>query len=904
MDIQWTRTAKERGAEQRMTKGVWTTIKYKNEVFDPTLSETDPKKYRPTIYLWTRDTDLKRHRLVIKDFKPYFYVIPAVKSEANEIFNSPEIEKWEEVDFNGRKLYKIYTYIPGFVTKLRSLVTTRFAQAAAREADVLFELRFLIDKGIRGSLEWDEQGNIRPLSEDLNIPLRKVYIDIEIHADRQVEGGGMQKDEFIRCITAYDSYERVYYTWYFNEYDLKLSGDDSWKITWCRTIEEMLKSFLEYVRDRDPDVITGYNVDFDLLNIQQEALRQGLGKELSYLSALWDLGYVGLKKGTKKRRIRGVDWSHSGLLIDGREVIDILDCIRMISRSQLRSYTLDFVVKQFLDPNEGKITYQGKPVSSNIIKVWDESPMTVLQYNKHDVELVVKLDEKNELIGFLDQLRKTVGVRLDDAFSNQRMIDTEALRRRDFPLPSKFERKHEEEEETYKGALVIAPVPGLHKWVVCLDYKSLYPTIIRTFNIDTDTFISHEKLLRKGAEYYEFTNLEGTKKWRFYKEPRGLFPQMLDDFTRMRDEYRKQLAGEKDTEKKRLLDIKQEVVKVLSNAVYGAFGYRSRKHNLEVAEAVTAFGQRMIKFAGEVAEELGMKVIYGDTDSVFVATGANNYGEAYNAGLRLQDEIMRRIPRYIHQFNVSSKEKCLFEIKFEKVYSKFFIGAQKGKAVKKRYCGYVLEKDGSSHLDVKGFDIRRSDTSDFAVKLQRKLIETLLKGKEKEKVLEEIANELNRITEVPLEEIGVPSAITKPLTEYKSNAVQKRAAENANKYLNTKYKYGSKPLRLYIIPPQPEQLYPKMAKRSEAERDALAEELKKLDVIAFDQTIELPGWVKVDYKRMLALTVKPKIERFLEALEITWEEIQKYLKPELRVEKKRKRKELPLDVYFGGKTNA
>jgi DNA polymerase elongation subunit (family B) len=378
---------------------------------------------------------------------------------------------------------------------------------------------------------------------------------------------------------------------------------------------------------------------------------------------------------------------------------------------------------------------------------------------------------------------------------------------------------------------------------------------------------------------------------------------MLDDFTRMRDEYRKQLAVEKDPEKRRLLDIKQEVVKVLSNAVYGAFGYRSRKHNLEVAEAVTAFGQRMIKFAGEVAEELGMQVIYGDTDSVFVATGANNYGEAYNAGLRLQDEIMRRIPKYIRQFHVSPSEKCLFEIKLEKVYSKFFMGAQKGKAVKKRYCGYVLEKDGS-HLDVKGFDIRRSDTSEFATKLQRKLIETLLKGKEKEKVLEEIANELNRITEVPLVEIGVPSAITKPLNEYKSNAVQKKAAENANKYLNTKYKYGSKPLRLYIIPPQPEELYPKLAKRSEAERDALAEELQKLDVIAFDETIELPKWVKVDYKRMLALTVKPKIERFLEALEITWEELQKYLKPELRIEKKRKRKEIPLDVFFGGKTSA
>ena len=216
-------------------------------------------------------------------------------------------------------------------------------------------------------------------------------------------------------------------------------------------------------------------------------------------------------------------------------------------------------------------------------------------------------------------LRKQVGVRLSDAFSNQRMIDTEALRRRTYPLPSKFTSK-KSSKDSYRGALVVEPKLGIHSWVVCLDYKSLYPTIIRTFNIDTDTFISNEKALH-GREVYKFSNEDNSKTWMFLKKPRGLFPQMLDDFTSLRDRLKRQLRKEKDPEKKRLLDIKQEVIKVLSNATYGAFGYRSRKHSMECAEAVTTFGQKMIRLANKIAEDNGFTVVYGDTDSVFVLAG-------------------------------------------------------------------------------------------------------------------------------------------------------------------------------------------------------------------------------------------------------------------------------------------
>jgi len=891
------------------TKGVWTCIKYKDEVVDDTLSETDPRKRRPAIYLWARGTDLLRHRLKIIGFKPYFYTIPQIKGDANYIFEMPEIETYELVEFGKKKLYRIYTYVPGFVTKVKRAIQQRFAQAAVREGDVLFELRYLIDQGLRGEIDWYDISNPVPINEELTIPLRKIYIDTEIYSKRAgVREGRMFEREFIKCLSAYDSYEKIYHTWYYNEYDLNLQGDASWKIIWCRSIDEMMKAFLFFVKERDPDVITGYNVDFDLLNIRQESLRRGLSTEFNYFSALSDLGYAVKDPVTKKHRIRGVDWTRRGLLFDGREVIDILDCIRMIARTQLRSYTLDYVVKKFLDKNEGKLTYKGLPIAPNLTWIWEEAPEAVLQYNKHDVELAVKLDEKNDLLNFLDMLRKTVGVRLEDAFSNQRMIDSEALRRRRFPLPSKFTSK-KDETETYKGALVVTPILGLNAWVICLDYKSLYPTIIRTFNIDTDSYVVDMKFLPEGKPVYKFSNTDGSKTWVFLKSPRGLFPQMLDDFTALRDSLRAKYEKEKDPDKKRLLDTKQEVVKVLSNAVYGAFGYRSRKHNLEVAEAIAAFGQKMIKLSADIAVELGMKVIYGDTDSIFVCTGKNNYGEAYNLGVKLQDEIMRRIPKFTYQFNV--EERNLFQITLEKVYDRFFMAMGKsGKAAKKRYCGRIILKDGKVKLDVKGLDTKRSDTSEFAGDLQQRLLETLLEGKSKTELAKQISAELNGIDKLPREKIGVPSAISKPLKKgYKKNPIQKKAAENANKYLGTHFDFGSKPLRVYIKVPAREKIFPRSGKKTEAQKKAQEEELKSLNVIAFDNTTPIPDWLEIDYHKMLTLTVKPKIEKLLESMEITWSEIDELLRPEFQKQKKipkgkKADPSLKLDQFFGGTKSA
>jgi len=859
-------------------RGTWVAIKYKNEVVDPSLPETAPDKRRPVIYLWIRGEDRKRYRLRIKGFRPYFYLPLWFKSKAESFLEVPEIEKVKEESFPNGKYLRVFTYIPSQVRKLRQIIAKAFVQRVVKEADILFELRFLIDKKIRSSVEWTSEKDLRALDRDLGIPLRKCYLDLEVWTKRKITGK-MRKDEYIKCISAYDSYNREYITWYYNEKDLGLKEEKDWKIVFCSSVEELVKSFLKWIVEKDPDVITGYNIDYDLMKLREESLRRGLGEELDSLSSLYDLGYRIGRPVWKKHRIRGVDWKRRGILIDGREVIDILDLIRMISPSQLPEYTLDYVSKKFVSKDEGKLKWNGKPIARHIQEVWKEDPLLVLRYNRKDVELCVELDAKNDLIDFLDHLRKAVGVRLTDALSQQRMIDTEALRRRTYPLPSKFRTK-EEGKETYKGALVIEPKLGLHEWVVCLDWKSLYPSLIRTFNIDTDTFVRRKKGLKR-ENYYVLKNKEGTKEWWFKKSPRGLFPRMLDDFVSWREELKRKMARTKDQEERRLLNIKQNALKVLANATYGSFAYRSRKHSYEVAEAVTSMGQVMIEFASKVAQEKGFEVLYGDTDSIFVKSEADSYGEAYNQGIELQDEIIRRIPKFLRAFNRKGG-KNYFYIKLEKIYSKFFLTS------KKRYCGKVVTERGQV-IDVKGLDTKRSDTSYFSQKLQRRIINIILgKKKTKEELIEEIAKEINSFDTKPLYEIGVPSAISKPLEGkggYKTNPIQKKAAVFSNRYLNTKFRVGDKPKRVYVIPPKNKE--------------------EKIDVLAFDENTNFPSWVKIDYSKMIEKTVKPKIEKFLEALNIKWGEIEIRLKENLRPrKKKRKRKEknlVTLDKFLGVK---
>jgi len=839
-------------------KGIWTAIEYKKEVKDRRLSEGHPRKYHPVIYLWVRTEDLKRKRCKISNFKPYFFV-PKNFHLVFDIIAKKELVSFDNVGV----LWKVWTYTPDQVRQLRQILYNYYGEDRTFEADVPFVLRFLIDSKIRSSVEITPKG-LQPIDEDLQIPLRIVYLDIEVLSDKPVHEGKLRKNDKIICISAFDSYERVYYTWYVRKNPVPIKSQKDWVLIRCSTVGEMLRRFVNYIVDRDPDVLTGYNIDFDLLCMRYEAKRRGVLKEFDKLSSLSDKGYGVGRPRTKKYRIRGVDLSKKTIKIPGRNIIDLLDLIRMISRKQLESYSLEYISKVFLKSGKTKLTWKGKPVSTNIVYLWKTNPSLVLEYNKRDVELCVDLDKENELISFLDELRKVVGVRLEDAFSTQRMIDVECLRRSKDPLPSKHEKVKD-----FRGAYVFPPKKGMHEWVVQLDYASLYPSIIRTFNIDQFSWLPIES-----EDCYKFTDPETGEVFRFRKEPRGLFPTILDDFIKLRMKYKELMK--KEPEKAKVYDVKQNVYKTLANAVYGGLAYRSRQASRECAQAVTVMGKIMLHFAEEVAKSLGYEALYGDTDSIFIATNASSFEEAKKIGTMVEEEINRGLPEKLKEFGYEGEQ--IIRIKLEKIYRRIFF------ITKKRYFGYIVHEDGSLTKETKGLEIKRSDASAFAKQLQEKVLDMMMSGKSAEEIKKEVEQELNKYDTLPKEVIGVPSAVSKPLKAYAVNSIQKKAAELANRYLGTNYDYGSKPLRAYVY--------------TENKPPTVLEEI---DVIAFDNTITLPEWIKIDYPKMLEKTVRPKIEKLLESLGITWDSLN--LKEELKIKRKRRRKKksVTLDIFLGEK---
>lgn len=1165
-------------------KGIISAIEYKNEVTDPTLSTEDPSRLRPTIFIWTRGMNGKRYRFIIKGFRPYFYCNNSYKIWSLDV---------EKSEFAFPEIKKIYTFLPAQVRKLKQVLEKYYNPTGIMEADVLYTLRFLIDSKIKGPVEWDANTNIlKPLDEDIIIPLRKVFIDIELWSEK---GNTSRNGDIIKCLTAYDSFSKKYNTWYVSDVEIHI-GTLEWETHRCSTESDLLKAFFDYFTIKDPDIVSGYNVDFDLLSIKRRASKNGLSAYIDKMSSLnsrvtKDNSKYGIGRTMhRKLRIRGVDWTRNGLNIDGRNIIDILDLTRMVSPKQLESYTLDFVAKEFLDKNEGKLTWNNRPIAPHIKEVWEKEPETVLRYNMHDVEICVMLDDKLSLISLLDELRRTVGVRLEDAYSNQRMIDVEFLRRSAGTNP-KNTWKGSKNVEKFPGGLVLDPIPGLHKFVALLDFKSLYPSVIRSLNIDSESWYGN------GKDVYFWTDDLNGFKYSFNKEPRGLFPKILDDFSKKRDAIKDRMLEETDPIKKKILGAREGALKILSNAMYGcmtpdteiitpegrkfvtdlalgdlvytlnpktlkvelskivklyeypfegnlvslkgnhvdflltpnhnflvetqyhkrekreaqhlgdktnlslpelkelesgetlnpslikllawylsegsiyhnkekfypngnhrgisnkihiaqwipsyreeiikvikeagfiprpekngisfsnekfshflerecgkgsynkripsfvkisslktlkiffkeimkgdgrktgdsyrtvsnqlkkdmeficarlgwschstypdgcwninigkkhgthlfldkqklgeflykgkvycitteknhiilagrngrfqwtgqSFAFTSRKTSKVCASAVTSSGRIMLKFGIKVATEAGYIIAYGDTDSIFVELNTSDLEEAKKKAEELVNKINSLIPEKLKEFGYVGEQ--LVSIKLECVYPKIFF-----MTVKKRYCG--KKEDGT--LDTKGLEIKRSDSSVFSKKLQEKVIKTILNECTPSEIKEMVEKELNCFDLESSSMIGVPSAITKKFKEYKTNAIQKKAAYFSNKYLGTRFEFGSKPLRIYVtMMNQPDEV------------------VENIDVIAFDENTVIPKWLQMDSKKMLKKTVRPKIEELLKTLGIEWnslnlkEELKEIKKVKVKKEKKKgkvkKGEKGPLDSFIGDK---
>jgi len=312
-------------------------------------------------------------------------------------------------------------------------------------------------------------------------------------------------------------------------------------------------------------------------------------------------------------------------------------------------------------------------------------------------------------------------------------------------VPKREERPY----RWYAGGMVLKPKPGIHERIAVLDYKSLYPSIMIQKNVSPDTYVAPDEPEPPGG-----VNVAPEVGHRFRKEPPGLYKEVLSALLSARDAIRERLRElEPDSPEYRLLDARQKALKVIANATYGYAGWLgARWYRKPVAESTTAWGRYVIRRTVEMAKEMGIELIYGDTDSVFV----------------------RYEPEKVERFLKAVEEEFGLKIKPDEIFERVLFTE-----AKKRYAG--LLPDG--RLEIVGLEAIRGDWSALARKVQRAVLEAVLKaktpreGRERAvKIVRDYIAKLRR-REVPYKDLVIWEELTRKPEEYKVRAAHVEAAK-------------------------------------------------------------------------------------------------------------------------------
>ena len=456
---------------------------------------------------------------------------------------------------------------------------------------------------------------------------------------------------------------------------------------WLRTAAnegEAIRATLEWIRREDPDLIIGWNVvNFDLDFIERRCQRLGIPFNLGRDDEPSVILQPQDEMQTRVTRI------------NGRVVLDGIDALRMATWS-FESFALDYVAQKLL--GRGKLIEETGNRLAAIQRLYREDPLALARYNLEDAQLVVDIFHHADLFAFIVQRARMTGLALDRSGGSVAAFDNRylpRLHRRGRVAP---DIGADPNPVHSPGGFVMESRPGLYDNVLVLDFKSLYPSIIRSFNIDP-------LALAEG----DADGIPGFLGAHFAREP-AILPELIEA-----------LWQERDAAKRQGNAASSQAIKILMNSFYGVLGsFGCRFFDPRLASSITRRGHEIINRSRGYIEHAGYDVIYGDTDSVFVLLGpgleearCREIGNTLAQGL---NQWWRET--LAGEFAVDSK----LEIEFETHYLRFLMptvrGAETGS--KKRYAGYV--RDGETfRLVFKGLESVRSDWTPLAREFQQEL---------------------------------------------------------------------------------------------------------------------------------------------------------------------------------------
>ncbi len=629
--------------------------------------------------------------------RPHFY-IPAGNRQRAVALGAPSVVASTRRTFDGTPVDRIDLVDPGDVRALRDRLHD--AGIETFEADVRFAVRTLIDRGIKGGCEIEGEGQpgdgvtlvfdnptLRPA--DVSVTPSVLSFDIETDA----------KATRLLAISLYaPGVDEV----------LIVDGSDRplpERAVRCANERAAVETFCTRVREIDPDVLSGWNtVDFDLTVLERVATRVrhpfNLGRDVGPVRIRKAEGYFGSGQAT----------------VPGRLVLDGIDLLRG-AFVRMDDYSLDAVAREVL--GEGKAV---KGDSAQRITEIEDNYRNDLAafalYARTDARLAYQIVEKLNLVPLAFARSRLSGMTPDRVAASIASFDflyLSALQHRGIVAPS-VSSSDSRVFAAQQGGHVLEPVPGLHRNVWVFDFKSLYPSLIRTFNIDPLSYVAAPA---PGADVIR------TPGGAFTREL-AILPRMLDDLFPRRDAAKK--AGDA---------VAAHAIKILMNSFYGVLGTPAcRFSNPALANSITGMGRTVLLWSKQWFEKAGFKVLYGDTDSLFVLANDADADRALDEGRALAAALNRDLAHHIES---TWRVKSRLELQFAKLYAKLFLPRARHsvRGASKRYAGLVHERD-SERVEFVGMEVVRRDWTELAKEVQRELYRRLFAGQPLEQYLADV----------------------------------------------------------------------------------------------------------------------------------------------------------------------
>ncbi|MBR9699824.1 DNA polymerase II [Candidatus Woesearchaeota archaeon] len=646
--------------------------------------------------------------VTISDFRPYFWVKKTDASKAQDLIKSLDLKNIEVDDsdfhnFNDEPVSRVTLTVPKEVPELKKIFLDN--HITCFEADIRFSYRFMIDHKIKACMEIEgkaqkEEGffvdkvflnpEIRPTEfwPELNI----LSLDIETSMDnKKLYALGIYSKNIKKVLLVNDK---------------KYDGADSFA-----TEKEVLEEFKNIVLKEDPDVITGWNViDFDFKLIRD-------------LFRKYNLPFV-LGRSDRECTLRLTDsfFIDSSANFPGRAVIDGIHLMK-VSFLRLDDYKLNTAAKTIL--GEEKLI-AGPDRHKVIENIYHEDPQKLVDYNLQDARLAYEIIIKSNTLDLSIRRSILTRMQLDRVNASIASLDSlylgELLERK-LVAPTAFVN---ERDERIKGGFVMQSKPGIYNGIIVLDFKSLYPSIIRTFNIDPYSFVPQE--IYKTLSEKEKEDLIESPNQAHFKNEEGILPVLIN-----------RLWEQRDLAKKRKDNLGSQAIKILMNSFFGVLANPTcRFYSIEMANAITHFGQFLIKLSAEKIQEKGYEVIYGDTDSIFVNTADPE--KANRIGTELKSHINNFYQNYVKE---AFGRTSFLELEFEKSFFKFLMPKVRGSesGAKKRYAG-MIKKGEKEKIQIVGLEFVRRDWTDLSKKFQMELLDHIFHDKPVEAYVRNFVAEL------------------------------------------------------------------------------------------------------------------------------------------------------------------